>query len=236
MSIFRFKRFLICDDDASMKVGTDAVLLGAWTKVESATSILDIGTGCGVIAIMLAQRTNEDTIIDAVELLAPDAKQAQQNVSQSPWPGKVHIFHTDIKTFERKKKYDVIVSNPPYFTNSLLPPGKGRTVARHDSTLTSEILLDSVIRLLKPSGRLSLILPAQESIYFVTKAAQKGLYIIRHTRFFTRASKAQERSLMEFAFDTRFCEEDSLVLYESGERETSAYKKLTSDFYLDKPS
>ncbi len=235
MSIFRFKKFLICDDDASMKVGTDAVLLGAWSDVSDAKSILDIGTGCGIIAIMLAQRTKQEAAIDAVELLEPDSMQARQNILQSPWPGKVKVFQSDIQLFEPQKKYDLIVSNPPYFTKSLLPPAQGRTLARHDTTLSSDKLLDAVVRLLGPSGRFDLILPATEAASFILKANSHGLFISRHTRFFTRASKPQERSLMEFRFDEQPCSDQSLVLYQAGEQQTNDYKRLTADFYLDKP-
>ncbi len=235
MSIFRFKRFLVCDDAASMKVGTDAVLLGAWADVGQAESILDIGTGSGVIAIMLAQRSSATTTIDGVELLEPDAMQARQNVLQSPWPGKIRIVQSDIVDFDPGKKYDLIVSNPPYFVNSLLPPTKGRSAARHDTTLTSEMLLDAVVRMLAHSGKFSLILPAAEATSFIQRARSNEMYITRHTKFFTRATKPPERSLMEFGFDDVPIVEDSVVLYESGQQETAGYRKLTGEFYLDKP-
>jgi tRNA1Val (adenine37-N6)-methyltransferase len=235
MSIFRFKRFLICDDNASMKVGTDAVLLGAWSDVSAAQTVLDIGTGCGVIAIMLAQRTANNTVIDAVELLEPDSVQAQQNVSQSPWPGKVHVFQTDIGDFHPGKKYDLIVSNPPYFVNSLLPPTQGRTAARHSTMLTSDKLINAVVSLLSDAGKFNVILPASEAASFIAKAKDHGLFVSRYTKFFSRASKPAERSLMEFSFEDVFCKEDTLILYESGQLETEGYRTLTGGFYLDKP-
>lgn len=235
MSVFRFKKFVICDDGASMKLGTDAVLLGAWASITGANKILDIGAGCGIIAIMLAQRTPDNTLIDAIELLEPDARQAALNVSQSPWPGKVNLIHADIKAFDPGFHYDVIVSNPPYFTKSLLPPAQGRRIARHDGSLDSDELLRSVIRLIAPAGKFNVILPAAEAIAFASKAKGVNLNLHRHTKFFTRLSKPQERSLMEFGFTDTHCTEDALTLYEEKEQTSIGYQQLTGDFYLDKP-
>src|SRR5690349_15209367 len=110
---FHFKQFSVRHDNATMKVGTDGVLLGAWADPGEAKYILDIGTGSGIIALMLAQRTNEDVIIDAVEVEATDAAQAAENISNSPWPAKVLVHHTAIQNFNSERKYDLIVSNPP---------------------------------------------------------------------------------------------------------------------------
>src|SRR5579859_709466 len=131
-----------------MKVGTDAVLLGAWVSVAGAKRILDIGTGCGVIALMLAQRTNDDAIINAVEIEAADARQAKDNVLKSPWLKKVTVHQKAIQAFDIGERFDLIVSNPPYYVNSLLPPARARAQARHGKSLTAEELIDQSLRLL----------------------------------------------------------------------------------------
>jgi tRNA1Val (adenine37-N6)-methyltransferase len=233
MSIFRFKRFTICDDQASMKLGTDAVLLGAWANVQDANYALDIGTGCGIIAIMLAQRTSA-TRIDAVELQAPDAEQAQENVLRSPWSNRISIWQHDVRTFETKIRYDVIVSNPPYFSRSLLPPKSARSHVRHDLMLNADDLVQSVLRLLSPAGKFSVILPPGEASIFISRANATGLVLLRHTKFFTRSSKPQERSLMEFGFTGAGPVEETLLLLDENERTTGEYQRLTNAFYLDR--
>jgi tRNA1Val (adenine37-N6)-methyltransferase len=215
-----------------MKVGTDAVLLGSWTNVEGANKLLDIGTGSGVIALMLAQRTNQEAIIDAVELQDTDAAQATANVMASPWHKKVTVHHTSIQHYRPPVLYDVIVCNPPYFKNSLRPPGIKRTHARHDTGLTLRDLSASVTRLLSPKGSFSLIMPPNEGDSFAHAAMGNHLYLTRLTRFFSRAGKPQERSLMEFRKQPLPLEEDSLILYESGQAWTEKYQNLTADFYL----
>jgi tRNA1Val (adenine37-N6)-methyltransferase len=232
MAIFNFKRFSVCDDRAAMKVGTDAVLLGAWANVDGARTLLDVGTGSGVIALMLAQRTDEKAIIDAIELQAIDAEQAALNVHNSPWREKVIVHHTRIQDYKPVIRYDVIVCNPPYFADSLKPPGAERTRARHDSELTLQDLSTSAASLLAPSGAFSLILPLNKIDAFVLAATRNGLFLTRLTRFFSRNDKAQERSLMELKHQPAPYQEDSLVLYESGQEWTEKYSNLTGDFYL----
>src|SRR5436190_4533212 len=232
MAVFNFKKFSVCDDGATMKVGTDAVLLGAWAKVEGAGTLLDIGTGSGILALMLAQRTDEKAIIDAVELQAPDAAQAATNVGQSPWPDKIIVHHLRIQDYGPPLRYDVIVCNPPYFTNSLRSPDTDRTHARHDTALSTSDLSETAARLLNAGGTFSLILPPNESDSFVLAASHSNLFLTRLTRFFTRSGKPQERSLMEFRNQASLFQEDSLVLYESGSQWTEKYWNLTSEFYL----
>ena len=232
MAVFNFKKFSVCDDGATMKVGTDAVLLGAWANVEGAGTLLDIGTGSGIIALMLAQRTDEKALIDAVELQSTDAAQAAVNVEQSPWPNKIIVHHARIQDYHPHLHYDVIVCNPPYFANSLRPPDTDRAQARHDTELSASDLCGSVTRLLSAGGSFSLILPLNESASFALDAGHNNLFLTRLTRFFTRSGKPQERSLMEFRHLPSHLQEDSLVLYESGRKWTEKYWKLTGDFYL----
>ena len=213
-----------------MKVGTDAVLLGAWSPVEGVDRILDIGTGSGLIALILAQRSGAAAHIDAVELNDRDARQASENVKHSPWPEKVHVYPIRIQDF-KSVPYDLIVCNPPFFSQSLLPPDPRRARVRHDGELSRADLLQVVQRLLGAHGRFSVILPAKESATFIAEAKNAGLYLRTHTRFHTRLTKPAERSLMTFARSAGVCDADDLVLYDEGDRQSLAYRNLTGDFY-----
>ena len=234
MGVFQFKKFSVCDDRATMKVGTDAVLLGAWSDVDRAKNILDIGSGSGVISLMMAQRSDSDSRIDAIELLADDAKQSSENILNSPWPLKISVTHTSIQNFLPETKYDLIICNPPFFTNSLLPPVETRSKVRHDTTLTLDELLAATVRLLSPIGKFCVILPAIESEIFIEKAKSKKLFLHHLTRFYSRADKPQERSLMEMTFVSAQSREDSLILHQSKDQWTNEYKALTKEFYLDR--
>ena len=217
-----------------MKVGTDAVLLGAWSDVGQSKTILDIGSGSCIISVMMAQRSNPDTRIDAVELLKDDAQQSVENIVNSPWPDKISVTHSDIRTFTPSTKYDLIVCNPPFFSNSLLPPVEVRSRVRHDITLTLDALISNTIRLLSPGGKLCVILPVNEGEFFIEKINAKNLFLNRLTRFYSRTSKPQERSLMEIGFIHDSLIEDSLILYQSKNQWTDEYRMLTSEFYLDR--
>lgn len=233
MGTFRFKQFSVTDDGAAMKTGTDAVLLGAWCPVGQANRILDIGTGSGVIALMLAQRSRPEARIDAVEINAADAQQARENVQRSPWSGKIEVVHAPVQEFKRVTLYDLIITNPPFFSASLLPPDPRRTVARHDTQLTKDELLTAVNRLLGESGIFCLILPFTEAKSFQVQASGYGFYLAHITHFQTRADKNPERTLMAFSREQlKPMQEDRLVLYEGRERKTEAYRNLTADFYL----
>lgn len=214
-----------------MKVGTDAVLLGAWCEVGYAKRILDIGTGSGVIALMLAQRTQAGTQIDAVEIHADDAAQAKENVLQSSWADRIQIVHQRIQDYVAVP-YDLIVCNPPFFFQSLLPPDAQRKRVRHETTLGHGELIVTVDRLLKPDGRFSLILPTKEAELFIREAEPKDLHLQKLTRFHSRREKPQERSLMTFIRNKPETTEDRLVLYEEGQIKSKAYQQLTEDFYL----
>ena len=215
-----------------MKVGTDAVLIGAWSDVGEARKILDIGTGSGIIALMMAQRSHPDCHVDAIELLEPDARQASENFSSSPWPQKVSVIQKAVQDYEPQAHYDLIVCNAPYFSGSLLPPSASRSIVRHNQSLTQQGLIAATIRLLSPNGAFSLILPPKEGQAFTKLAAEAKLSLNRHTRFFSRRDKPQERSLLEFRFSSPGLKEDSLTLYESGYNWTEQYTQLTWDFYL----
>lgn len=217
-----------------MKVGTDGVLLGAWADVTNSNRMLDIGTGSGVIALMLAQRSASTTQIDAVEMEAADANQAKENFTKSPWCTKLTIIHSPIQEFKPNQGYDLIVSNPPFFINSFLPPSKNRSSARHTQTLDYTDLLKATNELLTKVGRFCVVLPTQEGHNFQAMAKTVGLHLNRATAFFSKRTKPQERWLFEFTYQDVPTRRDHLILYDDSENWSTEYKELTSDFYLDK--
>lgn len=215
-----------------MKVGTDGVLIGAWASVlDTDSCALDIGCGTGLIALMLAQRSH--AMIDAVDIDADSATQAMENTNQSSWSERINIKNINIVDLNQNNIYDLIVSNPPFFSDSLLPPDKGRTIARHTTTLTFIDLVDSVHRLLSPTGRFSLILPPQESASF-EKVAQGKLYLSRRCNVSSRVGSEVKRVMSEYRL-TKSAEPDleKLSIREAGSDDyTAEYKTLTADFYL----
>jgi tRNA1Val (adenine37-N6)-methyltransferase len=229
---FHFKKFSIDHSESTMKVGTDGVLLGAWVAVEGCTSILDIGTGSGVIALMLAQRSAEGTVIDAIEINERDAKVAEGNVFASPWPHKVTIHCIAAQKFESQRRYDLIVSNPPYFSNSFEPPDPSRLLARHTSSLTFDDLIDVALRCMSAEGRLAVVLPFTEGLHFTELAARKGLACTRKYVFRSRKEKPEERFLLEFRRNSTSVDDGEIILYDNGDEWSDAYKQITREFYL----
>jgi tRNA1Val (adenine37-N6)-methyltransferase len=230
---FQFKQFSVEHAGAAMKVGTDGVLIGCWADVEEAKMVLDIGTGSGVIALILAQRTEKDTVIHAVETESDAAKQALRNVEASPWPDKIKVHPVRIQEFRPNLKFDHIVTNPPFFVNSFLPPDKRRKEARHTASLSFADLVASAIALLDPLGKFSLIIPPVEGAILREYAMQHGLYCSRLCEFRPRAEKRIERWLMEFTFQEKETTKDELVMYGTGDEWTPRFKALSKDFYLN---
>jgi tRNA1Val (adenine37-N6)-methyltransferase len=229
---FHFKKFSVSHEQSTMKVGTDTVLLGAWANVEHASNILEIGTGNGTIALMLAQRTPDHVIIDAVEIEKADADQAEKNFLQSPWADRINLHHIPVQQFRPQRKYDAIVTNPPYFNNSQSPPDPKRYQARHTVTLSYEELLASTLCLLQDEGRMSIILPYVEGLRFRELAKENGFWCTRLYSFRTRQEKPIERWLMEFSRVTAGPETGEILLYKEREEWADSYKMLTRDFYL----
>jgi tRNA1Val (adenine37-N6)-methyltransferase len=233
---FHFQQFSVRHDHCSMKVGTDAVLLGAWINIHGASTLLDIGTGSGVIALMLAQRTahQQAALIDAVELEATDAAEALENAAHSPWAARLRVHHTSIQQFQSSMAYDVVVSNPPFFNNSLMPPAERRGQTRHTITLDHRSLIHEAVRLLAPQGTFNVILPVTEGNQLITVARQAGLHVSRQYAFRTRREKPVERLLLEFAKLPVPIEEGEILLYGQGQEWDDSYRKLTEAFYLKK--
>ncbi len=238
---FQFKQFYIAHDRCAMKVGTDGVLLGCWAITPPYPSpqgrgirILDVGTGSGLIARMLMQRFPEAEVegIDIDEAAVEQARGNGVNAylsSLQEWPNH--------KPQITNHKYDLIVSNPPYFQNSLKNPDKGRELARHTDTLSYKELLYHSARLLSEHGRLAIILPAEAEQEIRALAAQHSLYLTRSTRVYSKETKPARRVLLLFEkSDYRDTDisiaEDSLVLEDGKGGRSAAYQEITKDFYL----
>lgn len=231
---FQFKQFVVYHDKCAMKVGTDGVLAGAWTQVEGACHILDIGTGSGLIALMLAQRNAEASIV-AVDIDNGAVEQAQENVARSPWADRITVLQQDIRQVpeEWKGRFDVIVSNPPYFVEQVKCPHAQRNTARHTDDLDFGALLDAVAELLAGQGHFSVILPATAASEFVALALKRKLYLSRQTWVHPREELAAKRVLMTFG---RTPCADAEVTHLAIECEryvyTPDFRKLASPFYL----
>ncbi|HEX5172182.1 MAG TPA: methyltransferase [Cyclobacteriaceae bacterium] len=231
--VFHFKKFSVHHDRSSMKVGTDGVLLGAWVDVSNCKNVLDIGMGSGLIALMLAQRTPDHVTIDGIDILQEDFQQASANFLASPWKDKLTAHHIALQDFNPGYQYDCIVTNPPFFSNSLHPPGVKRQVVRHTTSLTFDELLSSTLRLLTPAGGLNLILPLTEGEQFITAASEKGLYCNRIASFRTKASKPVERLLLELSFIEKAITLSEILLYNEAHIPSEEYRSLTAEFYIN---
>lgn len=230
---FVFKQFKIVQDKCAMKVGTDAVLLGSWVNTANANSILDIGTGTGIIALMLAQRSN--AIIDAIDIDENAFIQATENINACRWKDHIRAHHISLQQYaaSHPDKYDLIVSNPPYFVDSSKASGEARSNARHTDQLPYDALLNGVLQLLSTTGKFYVILPTKESELFRDMAEQNKLFLTKLTRVITRTDKPEKRWLMRFEFARKSFSEDSIII-EKDERHsyTDEYKELTKDYYL----
>ena len=227
---FKFKRFTIYHDKCAMKVGTDGVLLGAWTNVNTSQRILDIGTGSGLVALMLAQRC--EASITAIDIDSEAVEQAQININASNWKNRMEVIHTDLCKYSPQNLFDTIVSNPPYFIDSLKCDDIQRNTARHNDTLTSEQLFENVSQMLCPEGEFSLILPFEQSESAISIAEKYGLHPTRHTRVITRPGLPPKRSLLAFKKRPEEYIPQDLVIELERHVYSEEYIALTKEFYL----
>lgn len=228
---FHFKKFSINQDLCAMKVGIDSVVLGAWSINTKAEQILDIGTGTGILALMSAQATK--ATIDAVEIEESAYQQAQENTLQSPYKDRITIHHSAIQDFKPNNKYSLIISNPPYFNNSLKASTEARTTARHTDLLSFEELLDCASRLMHPEGELKLILP-HDALNVIRGIGEKfDLFIKEQVSVIGKEGKTPNRILLCFGFRQQDTKTNTLYIRNAGGEYTEEFKSLTQDFYLD---
>jgi tRNA1Val (adenine37-N6)-methyltransferase len=234
---FQFKQFLVNQDQCAMKVGTDSVLLGCLVTINNAVNCFDIGTGTGILTLMLAQRNNE-FIIDAIEIDEQAFEQANNNFTSSKFTHQIQAHCCALQNFVALKKYDLIISNPPYFIskNNFSIANIQRAKARHDNDLSFEELIHSVIKLLSETGTFSLILPIAEAIIFKELALQKGLFVNKEIFIKPKPNKEPNRMIMEFSLLQKEKITDEFIVYNDDNSQTEAYKNLTSEFYLLTPS
>ena len=227
---FRFKQFTVYHDRCAMKVGTDGVLLGAWANVAQAQHILDIGTGTGLIALMLAQRS--DALITAIDIDEDAIEQATDNAENSPWASRIRVLQQDLCQYDTEQRFDAIVSNPPYFVNSLKCSDIQRSTARHTDTLDANKLLRKASELLHPEGHFSLVIPAEQVSQIQLLGEESGLYLARHTAVITRPGLPAKRALLEFRKANVTCQTDELVIELDRHVYSEDYIALTRVFFL----
>jgi tRNA1Val (adenine37-N6)-methyltransferase len=231
---FKFKQFTIFQDKSAFKVGTDGVLLGACAWFSQAKRILDVGTGTGLIAVMAAQRTDAEIV--AIEPDKESFIQAHDNVQQCKWSGRISVMNTSFRDFclTGTPGFDVIITNPPYFRDSLKNPDPGKSSARHSGSLSSDEILRGAIRLLDDEGSLQIILPFPEGSLFMAEAQEFGLYCNRVIKVKPVPSGEIKRLIMMFERMKKPLFEKFLTIETTTRhRYTEEYKELTKEFYLN---
>lgn len=234
--MFQFKQFSIQQDRCAMKVGTDGVLLGAWAPIDHKPfSVLDIGAGTGLIALMLAQRSQAEQI-DAIEIDENAFEQCVDNFENSPWNDRLFCFHASLDDFMddlEDEEYDLIVSNPPFYSEDFKTENESRDLARFQDALPFEDLVEAASVLLSETGVLAVIVPYKEEVRLITLAEEYHLFPLKITRVKGTPTAEIKRSLVAFSFaETHELPIDELVIETTRHQYTEDYIALTKDFYL----
>ncbi|WP_372775809.1 tRNA1(Val) (adenine(37)-N6)-methyltransferase [Mangrovibacterium sp.] len=230
-NFFQFKQFRIVQQKAAMKVGIDGVLLGAWADVGSESRILDVGAGTGLLALMMAQRTKAQ--VDAVEIDADAATEAQSNFDESPWANRLRVYRQSFQEYESECRYDHLISNPPFFDEAPQSPDQKRARARHADSLSLEELLEKSVGLLADCGKLSLVLPADKEERLRSIARSLDFYVTRFARVFPDETKKSHRILVELSRKNTVGWIESIYIRERATGVyTDQYRTLTKGFYL----
>ncbi|PCI29030.1 MAG: hypothetical protein COB67_05020 [SAR324 cluster bacterium] len=229
---FQFKQFQVNQEHCAMKITTDSCLLGAYVPVGQASTILDIGAGTGVLALMLAQRST--CWVDAVEIDRDTVCQAEANMLQSPWRGRLQIYEASVQNFMggRVEQYDCIVSNPPYYSQSQLSVQRKKKIAWHDVTLNFYDLVHAAKRLLSNEGTFHLILPFLETQRFIDIAVEQGLFPVERLNIAPQADRPVNRVILSLSHHTKTLIEKDFVLYQDHQVYTHQARTLFSPYYL----
>ncbi|MCB0465742.1 MAG: methyltransferase [Aequorivita sp.] len=231
---FKFKQFTIEQDRCAMKIGTDGVLLGAWVSIKNNPfSILDIGTGTGIIALQLAQRSKAE-MVDAIEIDGNAYEQCVDNFENSPWGARLFCYHASLEEFveEIDEKYELIISNPPFYSEDYKTSNESRDVARFNDALAFDELIESASQLLSDEGIFAVIIPRKEEENFIKMASEVNLFPKRICRVRGTISSDEKRSMLEFSFEKISMEIENLIIETSRHHYTEDYKNLVQDFYL----
>lgn len=231
---FTFKQFFVAHDRCAMKVGTDGILLGAWAPVADVKRVLDIGTGSGLLALMLAQRTDESVIIDAVELDTTAAEQAQENILQSPWAHRVTVHCEDVVQWVPRQtvRFDLIISNPPYYEQGVECATPQREQARYTTTLDHQTLLANATECITEEGFFCVVLPEHIGNTFTQQALSMGWHLRLRTDVAETEARLPHRVLLAFSPQAGECFSDRMVIRGSDQRYSESYTALTQAFYL----
>jgi tRNA1Val (adenine37-N6)-methyltransferase len=237
MALFKFKEFTINQDKTAMKIGTDGVLLGAWCSVDSyPDTILDIGSGTGVVALMVAQRSDAMTV-DAVEVDEDAYEQTVENFEQSDWGDRLYCYNATFQEFaneiaEEEETYDLIVSNPPFYRDEFETEDIARNKARFTSSLSFEELLSGTSKILSTDGKFTTIIPFKEEENFINLAKNNNLFLNKVCHVQGNPSSEIKRSLLEFSFHQTEIIKEHLIIEIKRHQYTEDYINLTKEFYL----
>ncbi|WP_394150817.1 tRNA1(Val) (adenine(37)-N6)-methyltransferase [Vibrio maritimus] len=228
---FQFKQFSIHDGNSGMPVSTDGVLLGAWARFHSSDTLLDIGTGTGLLTLMLAQRFI-DAAITAVDIDETAIVDATYNIRQSPWQKRITVLHSDILAQPFEHTFDGIICNPPYFNSGETAKNSQRATARHTHSLSHEHLLDRCDKLLSKEGSASFVLPKVEGEQFISLAKHKGWHLNRICYVQATINKPCNRLLFTLTKRSEACDEERLIIHSASGGYSEDFIALTKDFYL----
>jgi tRNA1Val (adenine37-N6)-methyltransferase len=232
---FTFKQFTIEQDNCAMKVGTDGVLLGAWSHIPKNTfSVLDIGAGTGLLSLILAQRTEAEQI-DAIEIDEKAYEQCVENFENSKWADRLFCYHAGLDEFLEEmedESFDLIISNPPFYTDDYKSENKSRDLARFEDALPFDELIESAANLLSEFGVFSVIIPFKEEEKFIALAKEFQLFPFKITRVKGTPTSEIKRSLLAFTWDEQITITDELVIEIERHQYTPEYIELTKEFYL----
>jgi tRNA1Val (adenine37-N6)-methyltransferase len=233
--MFQFKKFTVSQDRCAMKIGTDGVLLGAWTPVDKRPfSVLDIGSGTGILSLMLAQRSSAEQI-DAIEIDENAFEQCVENFENSPWADRLYCYHAGLDEFmeEPEDEYDLIVSNPPFYSEDYKTESEQRDLARFQDAMPFEDLIEAASLLLSENGIFSVIIPYKEEAKFIGLAKECNLFPFKITRVKGTPTTEIKRSLLAFSFtETKKTISNELIIETARHQYTEDYIALTKDFYL----